>query len=603
MGAAREGCSPLLARAVAMAELSDHGRLSDAENERIFRTEILPDYLQAETSRSDRPVLVILGGQPGAGKTALLTSSQTELEGQGPTIRIVGDDLRSYHPAFSSLQAADPERASRHTQLDAGRWTEKLLAVATERGVNVVFETTMRTPDNVARVVEKGREAGYRVEARIVAVNPRVSWQGCLYRFEEMHHAGEAARIPPRTVHDAAVAGLAASLDRIERDQLADRVVIRLRSGATVYDNEVADGRWRATLEAVSRLENARNLVMSRQESETFAATWLKVIARMEARGARAELVDEARALSKQDLAWLAVERRKTDQGDDEKRARSMKPKIGEGPAIRRAMAEDERQDRGREERRRPPPSARASDADVLIPGRNLPDLGAAEIGDALSRSVRLAEKRAEIERLSVLVYGSATAVSPSLQNIDRAAAGSVAADDVRTGKLGPLAGEGRRFLRAESPERQAAKAHLPQLAAAMEDYGRSVDFERHRVETTHREEQFRQRQEVRRPSEALATVLDVPAHEQASRLAASPDLRRELDRISTSINRRLNVDERKALSIGNAAELSRSLAVSRSQADNLIKVHAQTQAAQQLNHALRQSQARARTDGIGLKR
>jgi hypothetical protein len=246
---------------------------------------------------------------------------------------------------------------------------------------------------------------------------------------------------------------------------------------------------------------------------------------------------------------------------------------------------------------------AREHDRDVLIPGRNLPDLSQAEIGSALSRSARLDEKRAEIERLSALVYGNATAVSSSLRNIEDAATGSVAGDDVRAGKLGPLAGEGRRFLRAESPERQTAKAHMPQLAAAMEDYGRSVDFERHRIEIAHREEQFRQRQEVRRPSEALATVLDAPPHEQTSRLAASPELRRELDKISTSINRRLNVEERRALSAGNAAELSRSLAVARGQAENLVKVHTQTQAAQQLNHALRQQQARSRNDAIGLKR
>lgn len=584
-----------------MADRSDQGRLSDAENERIFRSEILPDYLPPETGRAEHPLLVFLGGQPGAGKTALLTSSQTELEKQGPTIRIVGDDLRAYHPAFSSLQAADAETASRQTQIDAGRWTEKLLAAATERGVHVVFETTMRTPDNVTRVVEMAKDEGYRVEARVVAVNPRVSWQGCLYRFEEMHHAGEAARVPPRNVHDAAVTGLAASLERIERDQLVDRVVIRLRSGATVYDNEIADGGWRATPQAVAKLEDARNLVLSRQESETFAATWQKVISRMEARGARAELVDEARAWAQQDLFWLAVERRRADHGDEEKRGRSMRPQLGGEavPPYPGRGGEQRHYDDSEDGRRR----EREHDGDVLIPGRNLPDLNQAEIRNALSRSARLDEKRAEIERLSVLVYGNAAAVSSSLRNIEDAVTGSAAGDDVRAGKLGPLAGDGKRFLRAESPERQTAKAHMPQLAAAMEDYGRSVDFERHRIEAAHREEQFRQRQEVRRPSEALAIVLDAPPHEQTSRLAASPELRRELDKISASINRRLNIEERKALSAGNAGELSRSLAVAPEQAENLVKVHAQTQAAQQLNHALRQQQARFRNDAIGLKR
>nr|WP_244426360.1 zeta toxin family protein [Rhizobium sp. PDO1-076] len=83
----------------------------------------------------------------------VLIASHAELDRSGPTIRIVGDDLRSYHLNFLAFQRRDPETASQFTQADAGRWTEKLLAAAMERNVNIVFETTMRTPENVARVV------------------------------------------------------------------------------------------------------------------------------------------------------------------------------------------------------------------------------------------------------------------------------------------------------------------------------------------------------------------------------------------------------------------------------------------------------------------
>ena len=36
------------------------------------------------------------------------------------------------------------------------------------------------------RIVGIARDAGYEVEARAVAVNPRLSWQGTHYRFEEL---------------------------------------------------------------------------------------------------------------------------------------------------------------------------------------------------------------------------------------------------------------------------------------------------------------------------------------------------------------------------------------------------------------------------------
>lgn len=203
------------------------GLLSPERNESIFRTDILRDYLPDDIGRVERPCLILLGGQPGAGKTAVLTASQAELARSGPTIRIVGDDLRSYHPQFLAFQQQDPETASRHTQMDAGRWTEKLLAAATVRQVNVVFETTMRTPENVARVVATARDAGYAVEVRAVAVNPRLSWQGAHHRFEEMLHAGLAARIPPQHIHDAAVGGLRISLEKLESENLGRRLITR----------------------------------------------------------------------------------------------------------------------------------------------------------------------------------------------------------------------------------------------------------------------------------------------------------------------------------------------------------------------------------------
>ncbi len=103
-----------------MAEEAANGRLSETENERVFRTEILPDYLPDQIRAADCPTLIVLGGQPGSGKTALLIASQTELERTGGAIRIVGDDLRSYHPGFVAHQSIDPVTASRFTQGDAG---------------------------------------------------------------------------------------------------------------------------------------------------------------------------------------------------------------------------------------------------------------------------------------------------------------------------------------------------------------------------------------------------------------------------------------------------------------------------------------------------
>lgn len=571
-----------------MADDIERGHLSEAQNERIFRTEILPDYLPDDIGNAGLPTLIVMGGQPGSGKTAVLTAVHTELEHSGPVIRIVGDDLQSYHPDYITDQTTDPAIASRLTRNDAGLWSQKLLAAATERGVHVVFETTMERTEDVEQVIAIGRSANYRIEAHVLAINPRVSWQGGHYRFEEMNHAGVAAGLPSRLDHDNAVSGLAESLERIERGGLADRVVLQTVDGEKLYDNAFEQGQWRSAIAANQVIEATRTRPLSGDEIDRFAETWEKVLSRMHARGAPAERIDEVRDQSRDDITVFLAERRHADAADNGQGKQEIAHRIdrGHGPHITMPAADAPGHAENYSDREKVGEDRRESarHGEVLIPGRKLADLSEIEIDHKLRASSRLANKRADIERLSQLVYGNAAALSTTVEGIDGPAAGSVAGQDVRAGRLGPMAGEGRGFLRAESLDRQTAKAHLPQLAAALEDYGRTVDFERHQIETHHREEQHRQRLEIRAPSPELSAVLNAPAHEQASRLHATPAIRRELDGISASINRRLTTSDRVALKDGNAEQLARSLGVSNDRAMALARTH--TQAQMLLRHA-----------------
>lgn len=824
-----------------MAEDQASGPLSPERNESIFRNDILPDYLPETMRQAERPRMILLGGQPGAGKTAVLIASHAELDQTGPTIRIVGDDLRSYHPQFRAFQQQDPETASQFTQLDAGRWTEKLLAAAVDRKVNIVFETTMRTPENVARVIGMARAGGYDIEARAVAVNPRLSWQGNHYRFEERLHAGDAARFPPQHVHDAAVTGLRVSLEKIETENLADRVQLRTRGGTVLYDNERGPDGWSRPRQVRAALEREHARPMTRGELQRFADDWSHVLGRMEDRRAHEDRIAAVRARAVEDVNHMRAQRREADGDEGSRRGRSIfqtradalgmfvelydnalrdaerrpigsieahavgrlsqsymalklveairdlgllpddgtivatramvqdkrgarefpaphrlpadlavetpdgkrrrltehldmqlnriavdrdifsrtdrlarianvvdswleaagmrktlaraanavvsgkmsasaamsdivepgyavavartRQRLGRNMALAertaiatsivvdqrgepvRAMLDDlrlrtgdlenrarakammeailtetARHDRLDADRRRAAEefargiadnerslsagqivdrSTRRSD--LLVPGRDLPDLTEKEIADRLHTSARLADKRAEIDNLSRLVFGNSQAVASSVVGIRDARSGAAAGDDVREGRLGEMAGEGKGWLRGPSPARQAAEAHAPQLAAALADYGHAVDFERHQIVSQHRETQARQRVEIRAPSPELAGVLKSEGHDQVRRLNSEPSLRREFEAIMLAINRRLAPTDKADLKGGNVARLASSLSVTRDQAASLRQIHEQARALQERN--LRQNREIVRGSQIGLRR
>lgn len=66
-----------------MAEETVSGLLSPEKNESIFRNDIVQDYLPDAMRPAQRPRLILLGGQPGAGKTAVLIASHAEARAIG----------------------------------------------------------------------------------------------------------------------------------------------------------------------------------------------------------------------------------------------------------------------------------------------------------------------------------------------------------------------------------------------------------------------------------------------------------------------------------------------------------------------------------------
>ena len=79
-----------------MDEAERH-RLSPEQHERIFQRRIVPQ-LTAHARAVELPRAIILGGQPGAGKSALQSVIEREFAAVGGVLAIIGDDLRAFHP-------------------------------------------------------------------------------------------------------------------------------------------------------------------------------------------------------------------------------------------------------------------------------------------------------------------------------------------------------------------------------------------------------------------------------------------------------------------------------------------------------------------------
>ncbi|WP_170873291.1 BID domain-containing T4SS effector, partial [Brucella intermedia] len=334
----------------------------------------------------------------------------------------------------------------------------------------------MRNPYVFAMTSAKLREAGYCVEARAIAVNERLSWQGVHCRYEGMIAGGALPRFTVRETHDAGASGMLTTLERIEKDRLADRVLIGIRNGAVIYDNRLEEGAWQMLPGAADAVKNERNRVPTREELAAFVADWKHVLARMQSRKANLVEIEAVRNTLSEDLEHFRVQSREN-----------------ESIARNRALA-------------------------PLIPSRGLSDLTPAEVSERARASDYVQRRRGEVEQLCLIVFGRSAAMSDALSRIDSNP--QLAWDvsrELRTepGQFGNLVGEAGGWIRAATPDRQNAEASLPRLATAIEAYGSAVNYQQSRIAQEHAAEQRRLSVEVPMPSSGLAAMLQLAPQAQ----------------------------------------------------------------------------------------
>lgn len=208
------------------------------------------DAREAGPVQDGKPLAIVLGGQPGAGKHNVYEFYQNLLK--DGIVGIDCDEFRSYHPYYKEiyedclLGGGNP---SLITNPFVYAISDRLIQELSDEGYNIVIESTLRTPD-VAKglVVDKEfglKDKGYDINLSIVGTDKLTSLQGTISRYEtqlERYNENKAKglpAIPPRSVpkdfHDSVVESIAESLDDVYKSGLMDEIKIFSRDGECFY--------------------------------------------------------------------------------------------------------------------------------------------------------------------------------------------------------------------------------------------------------------------------------------------------------------------------------------------------------------------------------
>ena len=237
------------------------------------------------TTPQDSPKVIILGGQPGAGKSGLLEASKQDFPGCN-VVSINGDELRYYHPQYREIQKADERHFAELTDPHARQWTKQLFDRTIETRRNILFEGTMREAGPITQTMARLKSSGYQITARIIAASEHDSVAGIFRRYEEQKAAKGFGRWSNIKAHNEAYVGVPVTVGLIEDHCFADRVEVYNRRGVLLYANILEQGGWSQKPQGAAVIQAERNRCPTVDEVRQRESEWSTVLTMMSARRA-----------------------------------------------------------------------------------------------------------------------------------------------------------------------------------------------------------------------------------------------------------------------------------------------------------------------------
>ena len=177
---------------------------------------------------ADSPVVVILGAQPGAGKTELERITRTELGGN--VVNCNADIFRDFHPQAEEIKQRFKEYYPQITAPYAQEWNKGLREYCEANRLNYILETTFSSGQKMNETIANLQQKGYRVEIKLLAVHPKLSLLSTHVRFEDMKLKENTGRLVGKEAHDNRYYMLAPTLFVVQGAELYNKLQLYGRS-------------------------------------------------------------------------------------------------------------------------------------------------------------------------------------------------------------------------------------------------------------------------------------------------------------------------------------------------------------------------------------
>ncbi|MDR2208485.1 MAG: zeta toxin family protein [Azoarcus sp.] len=187
--------------------------------------------IESFTKAQKSPTIMLVGGQPGAGKSHATKPARAELYYEGGAVHIDTDMFHSRINKFKKEQFT-----STQTHKDCKKIAMLVRDYAFEGKRNILEEGLFRHPGSLSNIAEHAHRSGYKCEIIAVATSREQSRLSVLERREFFRDTCGYMRDVPESKQDIGYEGFTENLLK-DADKL-DRVRVVDRADTLFYDSE-----------------------------------------------------------------------------------------------------------------------------------------------------------------------------------------------------------------------------------------------------------------------------------------------------------------------------------------------------------------------------
>ncbi|MEU4312212.1 zeta toxin family protein [Nocardia sp. NPDC024068] len=263
-------------RASNSSEAVEEFELRDRHIQSIFDNEVAPALLTDRPTRPlkqvDAPVLYVVGGQPGAGKSTLVERIRDRLFDTGGAALIQADELEKFHPAYSRLYRENDFTAHDHLYPAAVKLRNRFEDILIPLPHNLILEGGNSDPRGTLARIRRIGEGRSRIFMEVIALPREQSDLARLERFVNGRETDGFGRYVTRRTHDRLYLGSSELVRLVESEMPipVDSLQIRTRADLLYENHRNADGQWRDPPRGWVALEDERNREWTRAECRAF---------------------------------------------------------------------------------------------------------------------------------------------------------------------------------------------------------------------------------------------------------------------------------------------------------------------------------------------